>query len=348
MGAKVEFWFHGGDLGNHPYIASTVTAPRLGDLPPVDDAPVAKLLARGFRCRAAMSRIMSSRSVHAIHTNDSRMHLIWRIATQGSDVQHIVHFRTPPSRRAQVMACSAFRVAANSQATLMELKPSLRESTIVVERPFDLPSRRTSMDVDAAPSTSSNGPQPDRPLRVGYVSNLLEHKNPRLFVETARYILDSINRRHVRFFMVGRSDTSEGIRTQRLIDDLGLADVVMLVGSQVPVQPWLESFDVLVHPVAGHGFDRVIVEALLCGVPVVCMKVPDGSLFLKDGISCMEVSTLEPSELAAKVLLLLRSSVLRARLSEGAASLSSTFVRRVNRQVEHSVGELYRGIIHTY
>jgi len=43
----------------------------------------------------------------------------------------------------------------------------------------------------------------------------------------------------------------------------------MLMGPEYPIEPRMVGFDVLVVPAVEEGFGRTLVEAMLCGTPVV-------------------------------------------------------------------------------
>ena len=41
------------------------------------------------------------------------------------------------------------------------------------------------------------------------------------------------------------------------------------MGSRYPIEPWIAGMDVLIAPAVSEAFGRTLVEAMLCGTPVV-------------------------------------------------------------------------------
>src|SRR5207248_739236 len=59
----------------------------------------------------------------------------------------------------------------------------------------------------------------------------------------------------------------------RLIEELGLADCVSLLGKRDDVPELMEKAHVLVHPARWEGFGLVLLEAMSAGLPIVASRV---------------------------------------------------------------------------
>jgi glycosyltransferase involved in cell wall biosynthesis len=71
---------------------------------------------------------------------------------------------------------------------------------------------------------------------------------------------------------------------ERLINELGLSDHVVLPGFMNDPYPWYLGADLFVLSSRWEGFGNVVVEALQCGIPVVSTDCPSGpNEILEDG-----------------------------------------------------------------
>ena len=93
-----------------------------------------------------------------------------------------------------------------------------------------------------------------------------------MFVEVAARLHDRLGEQ-VFFPMFGETDgvRDEGIRRRTIekIEEYGLGSRCILMGPRYPIEPWIMGLDVLVAPAMREGFGRTLVEAMLCGTPVV-------------------------------------------------------------------------------
>jgi phosphatidylinositol alpha-1,6-mannosyltransferase len=83
----------------------------------------------------------------------------------------------------------------------------------------------------------------------------------------------------IKYILAGKYDENEGIRVKQLIADNGVEDNVILTGF-IQEQELPDHFlmaDVFVLPSKKEGFGIVFIEALACGLPVICGNA-DGSV----------------------------------------------------------------------
>ncbi|MGI8916811.1 MAG: glycosyltransferase [Chloroflexota bacterium] len=117
------------------------------------------------------------------------------------------------------------------------------------------------------------------------------------------------------------SGCTELDRLRALIDRLGLAEVVQLLGA-VP-QPELPRYyaaaDCVVVPSHYESFGLVAVEAMACGTPVVASRVGGLGLSVKDGETGFLVPARDEAAFADRIGRLLRSPELIARMGCAAA-----------------------------
>lgn len=97
---------------------------------------------------------------------------------------------------------------------------------------------------------------------------------------------------------------------------LGIADRVRFTGwvSQERAAELLSASDTMILPSYDEGLPLVILEALGCGVPVICTPVGEIPQFLTDGRDALFVPTRQPDRIAEAVASLIRDEGLRTRL----------------------------------
>jgi phosphatidylinositol alpha-1,6-mannosyltransferase len=83
----------------------------------------------------------------------------------------------------------------------------------------------------------------------------------------------------IKYVLSGKYDDDEGIRVKQLIADVGVTDQVILTGfiKEDELADHFLMADVFVLPSKKEGFGIVFIEALACGLPVICGNA-DGSI----------------------------------------------------------------------
>ncbi len=98
-----------------------------------------------------------------------------------------------------------------------------------------------------------------------------------------------------KLIVVGPGDRAE---LQELVNSLGLADAVLLLGPVKNVAEAYAAFDVLVHPALAESFGQAIVEAMAMGKPVVSTAVGIAPQVIHDGLNGFIAQSSEPRALA--------------------------------------------------
>lgn len=210
--------------------------------------------------------------IDIVHTNDARMHYLWGIAARLSGVKFVLHLRALKQSRIGISSRFADSIIAITEYTKERYSPEIRKKTQVVlnpVRPLALEEDRGSCRKRVLKAGNAD---PRTKAIVGYVANFMQRKRPVVFVETAVRLRDRFGDR-VFFAMFGETD---GVRDERIrkevtakIAEYGLTSHCVLMGPRHPIEPWIMGLDVLVAPSTREPFGRTLVEAMLCGTPVV-------------------------------------------------------------------------------
>jgi phosphatidylinositol alpha-1,6-mannosyltransferase len=89
----------------------------------------------------------------------------------------------------------------------------------------------------------------------------------------------------IKYILAGKYDHKEGIRVKQLIVDMGVTGQVILTGfiKEEELSGHFSTADLFVLPSKKEGFGIVFIEALACGLPVICGNA-DGSIdAIRDG-----------------------------------------------------------------
>jgi glycosyltransferase involved in cell wall biosynthesis len=163
-----------------------------------------------------------------------------------------------------------------------------------------------------------------------------------------RYLLEAVAKlrteRHVELVVIGR--LKEGGPSARIIDELGLRDVVTFV-TGVPEQRIIELYSeaqVAVVPSLYEGFSLPAIEAMSCGVPLVATTggaLPE--VVGADNETALVVPPGDSEALAARIATALDDPELRARI--GAAGRQRVIDRWTWRHTAVGTVEHYRALL---
>ncbi|MBP2169113.1 glycosyltransferase involved in cell wall biosynthesis [Erwinia toletana] len=156
-------------------------------------------------------------------------------------------------------------IVAVSQAVADDLTQNLPVSPrrlAVINNPFDI---NAILSQAAEPFTL-----PDEPYLI-HVGRFHPHKrHDRLLRAYAKSGIQA------RLLLVGTGDQHYIAGIRQLAEKLGIADRVIFAGFQANPYPLIKHAAMLVLSSDSEGFGNVLVEALLCGTPVVSTRCPGG------------------------------------------------------------------------
>ena len=119
----------------------------------------------------------------------------------------------------------------------------------------------------------------------------------------------------------GPSANSEMERVKALRAELGLSDLVTLLGArdQDLLPDYYSAAEAVIMPSHYESFGMVALEAMACGTPVIASEVGGLAFLVRDGETGFHVPDRDPEALADRICSLLTDPVLRTGLGQRAA-----------------------------
>jgi glycosyltransferase involved in cell wall biosynthesis len=279
-----------------------------------------------------LETIFRERGFEVVHTHCAKAGAVGRLAAHRAGVPRIVHtfhgfpfhgFQSAPRRRAyvsierrlgrftDVALCVGAGVAA--EAVRRDLIAPERVRTIGVM--VDGPDRARASMSASAPGARRRAREalglPADAAVVGAVGRLTYQKAPEDFVAA----MQRLARPGTIGVWVGGGELAE--RVSRRASRLTNAHVV-LAGERTDVLDVLPAFDVFALPSRYEGMPTAVVEAMLCGVPVIATAVNAVSDLVIPGETGMLVPPERPDLLAGAIRHLLDSPATAARMAAAA------------------------------
>ena len=111
-----------------------------------------------------------------------------------------------------------------------------------------------------------------REIRILWIGRLVSGKGVEYLIDAIKLLVHEIT--NLKLIMIGEGPSKEKIK--RKISDLGLDKHIVfkdfVLNSELP--SIYQSSDVFVLPSLNEGVPRTILEAMACGIPVVCTELP--------------------------------------------------------------------------
>jgi glycosyltransferase involved in cell wall biosynthesis len=281
-----------------------------------------------------LALFLRQNDIRLAHTNDGRTAATWMPACRLAGTKAIAHQRTRwvPSRLANWTMRLADRIIPISNFVRNSMPLDVQERAAVVANPFDFDVPGREAGRSAVESLIGSA----APV-VAFVGTLQSQKRPEIFLGAAA----RINRRRpdVRYLMVGR-DGEVGAEMRRLCAEYGLSDVVTFAGFRSDVLTLLAGSAVLLAPAVDEGQGRAVIEAMICGVPVVAADSGGHSEIIKAGTTGFLVKPDDAEGLATAALSILE----RPELAKAIARAACDWVRSAFSPTVHAraVADEYR------
>lgn len=160
-----------------------------------------------------------------------------------------------------------------------------------------------------------------RTIDVILTARLTLVKRIDILLHSIRLVADRVPA--VKVVIIGDGESRADL--ERLSGELGLERNVSFVGSRNDVENWLGESKVFVLTSDLEGLPLSVMEAMMCGVPVVVSDVGDLRDIVEDGVNGYLVPRRSPEILADRILRLLEDENGRAEFSKAAHDSASQF-----------------------
>lgn len=190
-----------------------------------------------------------------------------------------------------------------------------QETALECTELLGVPADRVTMVANGRdPAVFAPGPQRAADARptIAFVGALTAGKRPDRFVEVVAALRAS--GRELDALMIGDGPLRSGVADQ------AAGAGVEVLGSRPDIADLLRRTDVLVFPSrpAGEGMPGVLIEAGLCGVPVVATSVPGVRTIVEDGATGLVVDEDDLADMVSATERLLDEAPLRAAMGRAA------------------------------
>ena len=217
-------------------------------------------------------RFLRRQHIDIIHTHDVRMHFLWGPAAKLAGARFVLHQRNVSQSRINFSFRLADSILSVSEYVRDYLSPVIAARVQVVRNPFRPPRFAEGRGRYRYRLLAAAKESPQTKAIVGYVANFMHRKRPLLFVEMAARLRDRFGNGFF-FPMFGETDGTRDetikYRVNARIAEYGLLSRCVLMGPRIPIEPWIMGCDMLVAPAVKEPYGRTLVEAMLCGTPVV-------------------------------------------------------------------------------
>jgi glycosyltransferase involved in cell wall biosynthesis len=156
---------------------------------------------------------------------------------------------------------------------------------------------------------------------IAITGSLVDKKGHDLAIKTIRELLN----RNIKIHLHILGDGPNKNRIEGLIDKLNLQNNITLHGLVDHPEDFLKNCKIYLHTASHEPFGLVLVEAMACGLPVVCTDGKGNRDLIIDSENGFMIWEREPKLLADKIELLLKNDSLRLEMGNTAKNFAQQF-----------------------
>lgn len=219
-------------------------------------------------------------------------------------------------RRADYIVTNSF----SQKEFIKTAYPKLKDKTVAIPNFVDMDHFRYNMKEEVDVKDIS------KTIRLICVGRIDKQKNIPLFLSAVRLVVDKGVDIHVDWYGQKQNDTK---RTMKTLRELNLEDTVFFRAPIVNIDEKYREADALCLPSLFEGTPNAIIEAMCCGIPVICSDVCDNSRLVQNGVSGILFNPTDVGDIVEAIMLFSTMSE-EERLSMGIAGhrfVSSAFSR---------------------
>lgn len=265
-----------------------------------------------------LSRWLKEQRIQMVHTQVYNAHVYGVLAAWLAGIPSVMHHQKTfnRERRRRWWTMRLLSRFSRRQITLSE------QTKQDVMSALSLPERKTAVlpnfvdgsvykpAADRAALRDSLSLPVEAPL-IGGIASLNIQKNHAATVGMMASLLKRLPQ--ARCFIFGEGPLREDL--QASINERGIGMQLCLAGNKRPIVPWLQALDLMVLPSTWEGQPMVILQALACGVPVICSRIEGNTAVLgEDDPGLFDLD--DESDYAEKIHSFFTDSTYRSKLLE--------------------------------
>lgn len=172
---------------------------------------------------------------------------------------------------------------------------------------------------------------------IGTVSRLSKEKGINYIIEAFYGLLKKMD---ARLAIAGDGEERKNLET--MVKGLGIEDKVSFLGWMKNPYSCLKGMDVFILASLWEGFPNVIIESMICGVPVVAARSVGGiEEAVQDGVDGLLVPVKDSKALSSAIYRILQDTELKKSLTEKAGSKIRQFdAGKITREYEAVISNL--------
>ena len=168
------------------------------------------------------------------------------------------------------------------------------------------------------------------------VGELIERKNHRVVLEALAKLKKEPIYDHLYYLICGIGVLEDELK--KLADDLGISDHVKFLGYRRDISDICNAVDVFVFVSYQEGLPVALMEAMACGLPVICSKIRGNTDLVDDGDNGV-FAVNNPDDVAMKIKKLGSIDQFRRTLADSAENSIKKFdLNEVEKQMAHIYG----------
>ena len=297
-----------------------------------------------------LAGFIRAQNISLVHSSQNQTAQNWALAARLGGAPHLwdQRGRVTGSRLERLLRSTAQGLMVNSRHILGQLPPALQGRCRVIYPPIAVENNdgdRARAEILA--EIPAEAGLPGEALVVGFFANLVERKRPGVFQEAAKIIARELPGRCV-FVMFGddRQGAAAGLLAEAEVSGLGAS--FRYLGFRRPGWYWVSGCQLILAPAVDEPFGRVLVEAMLAGVPVAAADSGGHAEIIEHGVNGRLARPDDPGDLAAQAVHILThpestaAMVARARDEAGRRFAAPRFVHQVQELYSELLGDAPR------
>ncbi|MFA7273181.1 MAG: glycosyltransferase [Crocinitomicaceae bacterium] len=157
--------------------------------------------------------------------------------------------------------------------------------------------------------------------QITIIGSLIDNKGQKLAIDC----IGELKSRGIIVHLNILGDGPNKLRLQKQIDNLSLQESVTIYGNVNYPEEYLKKSTIYLHTATYEAFGLVMIEAMACGIPVICTDGLGNSELIKQGENGFMVWERDPKLLADKIEYLFNNDILLEEMSEKAWKFAQNY-----------------------